>query len=240
MSVAVKTTVTNKGTQPYHLLGLRGKSYSIRGGETVTFDYDIWSYLSRYSKKALEKDITKGIIVAKTVVFAGQNNITVSNDGSFTMAPGGLEPEAVVVKPKLPTPKFTSKVLEETGMKVTEQSKDKVTSLLGAEVVEKESKELKDNTAGLTKISESVFKQSANSAVQSTTSSSLFNNDNSKSNSTSIPAKDIDKQIDKLFADRDYDMIYALLCDNYPEHKVTKLGIKKCASFKELKEKFSL
>lgn len=218
MPVTVKTVITNNKPQVYSIQIARGKNCNVRGGETVTLDFDIWSYLSRYSRKLIERDISRGILSVSTKVYTGDNTINVNSDGVISMRPGGeeIEPKTVVVaKPKLtPVKEEKNKDLLETKTVIASKSADKMTSKVGAKIVDMQAVEepVKEATTGFT-------------VIKAPEEAKLHN--------------DIEDRIDELYSVKDYDMIYAAMCDAYPDTKFTKLGIKKAYSYKELKEKFA-
>ena len=255
MSVTVQTVITNKSRGTRSLLVARGKSYSMRAGETKVLDYDIWSFLTPTMKRKLERDVAQGLLSVTTRVYTDGSNFSVDPDGSYQISNGGL-PEAkasVKEKVKLPNPKFAdenkTKIVSKDGITIADRSSGAMQSKLGAKEVKEDTEAKTPETpkTGFTKIEQeasNVF-QSNRTNVDTSSATSMFKNQDKENLKAAeaqqeAPEMTFDAYIDELFKAKDFNKIYAVLVAEYPKSNFSKSTIRKCSSYADLKEKYSV
>lgn len=261
MSVTIQTVITNKSRGVRSLIVSRSKTYSLRAGETVVLDYDIWSYLTPTVKRKLELDVQMGRLEITTRLFTDNANISVDPDGTYKIANGGLElakPKEQVKENKLPTAKAdkattSGKLFDNSGTVMADQSSSVMQKALGAKRVEAGNTDQTDQTeqpvqdkTGFTKtdMSSSGLMHTMNN-LEPAHSSSVFKvaaTDTAKEDeeAKTETEKELSRPeyIDELYAAKDYTAIAGALTEWYPGTTFTKASIKKCNSYAELKEKY--
>lgn len=258
MSVTIQTVITNKSRGVRSLIVSRSKTYSLRAGETVVLDYDIWSYLTPTVKRKLEHDVQMGRLEITTRLFTDNANISVDPDGTYRIANGGLEvakPKEQVKENKLPTAKAdkaatSGKLFDNSGTVMADQSSSVMQKALGAKRVETgntdQTEQPEQDKTGFTKtdMSSSGLMHTTNN-LEPAHSSSVFKatpTDTSKAEeeAKAEPGKELSRPeyIDELYAAKDYTAIAGALTEWYPGTTFTKASIKKCTSYAELKEKY--
>ena len=258
MSVTIQTVITNKSRGVRSLIVSRSKTYSLRAGETVVLDYDIWSYLTPTVKRKLEHDVQMGRLEITTRLFTDNANISVDPDGTYRIANGGLEvakPKEQVKENKLPTAKAdkaatSGKLFDNSGTVMADQSSSVMQKALGAKRVETgntdQTEQPEQDKTGFTKtdMSSSGLMHTTNN-LEPAHSSSVFKatpTDTSKAEgeAKAEPGTELSRPeyIDELYAAKDYTAIAGALTEWYPGTTFTKASIKKCTSYAELKEKY--
>lgn len=258
MSVTIQTVITNKSRGVRSLIVSRSKTYSLRAGETVVLDYDIWSYLTPTVKRKLEHDVQMGRLEITTRLFTDNANISVDPDGTYRIANGGLEvtkPKEQVKENKLPTAKAdkaatSGKLFDNSGTVMADQSSSVMQKALGAKRVETgntdQTEQPDQDKTGFTKtdMSSTGLMHTTNN-LEPAQSSSVFKatpTDTSKAEeeAKAEPEKELSRPeyIDELYAAKDYTAIAGALTEWYPGTTFTKASIKKCSSYAELKEKY--
>lgn len=260
MAVTVQTVIKNNGRGSRSIIVAKGKMCSLRAGETKVLDYDIWSYLSTPMKRKIEQDMDRGIISINTRVVTDKSNLTVNADGSFLVQNGGLEElkasdNVVTEKSKLKVdtkPKTTFDIEKGT---LANKSVNIMESRLGAKataVGETIEDAPKMNKQGFT-----TDKVEASSVFKKNTDTTPANVSNLMPKAVPEPAKAETKEpeakeettedtmskqqyIDELYAVKDYVAIAGALNEWFPGYSFTKTNIKKCNSYAELKEKYSM
>ena len=258
MSVTIQTVITNKSRGVRSLIVSRSKTYSLRAGETVVLDYDIWSYLTPTVKRKLEHDVQMGRLEITTRLFTDNANISVDPDGTYRIANGGLEvtkPKEQVKENKLPTAKAdkaatSGKLFDNSGTVMADQSSSVMQKALGAKRVETgntdQTEQPEQDKTGFTKtdMSSTGLMHTTNN-LEPAHSSSVFK---ATSTDTAKAEKEAETEtgkelsrpeyIDELYAAKDYSAIAGALTEWYPGTTFTKASIKKCSSYAELKEKY--
>lgn len=141
MSVIVHTKITNKSRNPYSVLVSRDRSYRLRGGETVILDYDLWSYLSKFSKKNIERDVSKGVLEITTKVYSDKVSMDIDKEGNVLLSKDNPEDtkkdNLLIAKPTLPPTQSTSKIgtITDKGI-ITAKRADALKDNFGATVVD--------------------------------------------------------------------------------------------------------
>lgn len=258
MSVTIQTVITNKSRGVRSLIISRSKTYSLRAGETVVLDYDIWSYLTPTVKRKLEHDVQMGRLEITTRLFTDNANISVDPDGTYRIANGGLEvanPKEQVKENKLPTAKAdkataSGKLFDNSGTVMADQSSSVMQKALGAKRVETGNTDQTEQPAqdktGFTKtdMSSSGLMHTTNN-LEPAHSSSVFKATSTDTTKAEEEAKtETEKElsrpeyIDELYAAKDYTAIAGALTEWYPGTTFTKASIKKCNNYAELKEKY--
>ena len=258
MSVTIQTVITNKSRGVRSLIVSRSKTYSLRAGETVVLDYDIWSYLTPTVKRKLEHDVQMGRLEITTRLFTDNANISVDPDGTYRIANGGLEvakPKEQVKENKLPTAKAdkaatSGKLFDNSGTVMADQSSSVMQKALGAKRVETgntdQTEQPEQDKTGFTKtdMSSTGLMHTTNN-LEPAQSSSVFKAAPTDTNKAEEEAKaETEKElsrpeyIDELYAAKDYTAIAGALTEWYPGTTFTKASIKKCSSYAELKEKY--
>lgn len=258
MSVTIQTVITNKSRGVRSLIVSRSKTYSLRAGETVVLDYDIWSYLTPTVKRKLELDVQMGRLEITTRLFTDNANISVDPDGTYKIANGGLEtakPKEQVKENKLPAAKAdkdttNGKLFDNSGTVMADKSSSVMQKAIGAKRVEagntdQTEQPVQDKT-GFTKtdMSSSGLMHTMNN-LEPAHSSSVFKATSTDTNKAeeeakAEPEKELSRPeyIDELYAAKDYTAIAGALTEWYPGTTFTKASIKKCNSYAELKEKY--
>lgn len=258
MSVTIQTVITNKSRGVRSLIVSRSKTYSLRAGETVVLDYDIWSYLTPTVKRKLELDVKMGRLEITTRLFTDNANISVDPDGTYKIASGGLEtfsPKDQVKENKLPAAKAdkattSGKLFDNRGTVMADKSSSVMQEAIGAKRVEagntdQAAQPVQDKT-GFTKtdMSSSGLMHTMNN-LEPAHSSSVFKAtpiDTSKAEeeAKTEAGKELSRPeyIDELYAAKDYSAIAGALTEWYPGTTFTKASIKKCSGYAELKEKY--
>lgn len=258
MSVTIQTVITNKSRGVRSLIVSRSKTYSLRAGETVVLDYDIWSYLTPTVKRKLEHDVQMGRLEITTRLFTDNANISVDPDGTYRIANGGLEvakPKEQVKENKLPTAKAdkattSGKLFDNSGTVMADQSSSVMQKALGAKRVETgntdQTEQPEQDKTGFTKtdMSSSGLMHTTNN-LEPAHSSSVFKatpaeTPKAEEEVKAEPEKELSRPeyIDELYAAKDYTAIAGALTEWYPGTTFTKASIKKCSSYAELKEKY--
>lgn len=258
MSVTIQTVITNKSRGVRSLIVSRSKTYSLRAGETVVLDYDIWSYLTPTVKRKLEHDVQMGRLEITTRLFTDNANISVDPDGTYRIANGGLEvakPKEQVKENKLPTAKAdkaatSGKLFDNSGTVMADQSSSVMQKALGAKRVETgntdQTEQPEQDKTGFTKtdMSSTGLMHTTNN-LEPAQSSSVFkatptDTPKAEEEAKAEPEKELSRPeyIDELYAAKDYTAIAGALTEWYPGTTFTKASIKKCSSYAELKEKY--
>jgi hypothetical protein len=258
MSVTIQTVITNKSRGVRSLIISRSKTYSLRAGETVVLDYDIWSYLTPTVKRKLEHDVQMGRLEITTRLFTDNANISVDPDGTYRIANGGLEvakPKEQVKENKLPTAKAdkataSGKLFDNSGTVMADQSSSVMQKALGAKRVDTgntdQTEQPEQDKTGFTKtdMSSSGLMHTTNN-LEPAHSSSVFkatpaDTPKAEEEVKAEPEKELSRSeyIDELYAAKDYTAIAGALTEWYPGTTFTKASIKKCNSYAELKEKY--
>lgn len=258
MSVTIQTVITNKSRGVRSLIVSRSKTYSLRAGETVVLDYDIWSYLTPTVKRKLEHDVQMGRLEITTRLFTDNANISVDPDGTYRIANGGLEvtkPKEQVKENKLPTAKAdkattSGKLFDNSGTVMAAQSSSVMQKALGAKRVETgntdQTEQPEQDKTGFTKtdMSSTGLMHTTNN-LEPAQSSSVFkatstDTPKAEEEAKAEPEKELSRPeyIDELYAAKDYTAIAGALTEWYPGTTFTKASIKKCNSYAELKEKY--
>lgn len=258
MSVTIQTVITNKSRGVRSLIISRSKTYSLRAGETVVLDYDIWSYLTPTVKRKLEHDVQMGRLEITTRLFTDNANISVDPDGTYRIANGGLEvakPKEQVKENKLPTAKAdkaatSGKLFDNSGTVMADQSSSVMQKALGAKRVETgntdQTEQPEQAKTGFTKtdMSSTGLMHTTNN-LEPAQSSSVFkatptDTPKAEEEAKAEPEKELSRPeyIDELYAAKDYTAIAGALTEWYPGTTFTKASIKKCSSYAELKEKY--
>jgi hypothetical protein len=258
MSVTIQTVITNKSRGVRSLIVSRSKTYSLRAGETVVLDYDIWSYLTPTVKRKLEHDVQMGRLEITTRLFTDNANISVDPDGTYRIANGGLEvakPKEQVKENKLPTAKAdkaatSGKLFDNSGTVMADQSSSVMQKALGAKRVETgntdQTEQPEQDKTGFTKtdMSSTGLMHTTNN-LEPAQSSSVFkatptDTPKAEEEAKAEPEKELSRPeyIDELYAAKDYSAIAGALTEWYPGTTFTKASIKKCNSYAELKEKY--
>lgn len=258
MSVTIQTVITNKSRGVRSLIISKLKTYSLRAGETVVLDYDIWSYLTPTVKRKLEHDVQMGRLEITTRLFTDNANISVDPDGTYRIANGGLEvakPKEQVKENKLPTAKAdkvatSGKLFDNSGTVMADQSSSVMQKALGAKRVETgntdQTEQPEQDKTGFTKtdMSSTGLMHTTNN-LEPAQSSSVFkatptDTNKAEEEAKAEPEKELSRPeyIDELYAAKDYTAIAGALTEWYPGTTFTKASIKKCSSYAELKEKY--
>ncbi len=258
MSVTIQTVITNKSRGVRSLIVSRSKTYSLRAGETVVLDYDIWSYLTPTVKRKLEHDVQMGRLEITTRLFTDNANISVAPDGTYRIANGGLElakPKEQVKENKLPAAKAdkaatSGKLFDNSGTVMADQSSSVMQKALGAKRVETgntdQTEQPEQDKTGFTKtdMSSTGLMHTTNN-LEPAQSSSVFkatptDTPKAEEEAKAEPEKELSRPeyIDELYAAKDYSAIAGALTEWYPGTTFTKASIKKCNSYAELKEKY--
>lgn len=265
MSVTIQTVITNKSRGVRSLIISRSKTYSLRAGETVVLDYDIWSYLTPTAKRKLESDVNMGRLDITTRLYTDNTNISVDTSGTYMISNGGLEdskPKEQVKTAKLPAASSNKeetkgKLFTSDGTVIADKSASVMQNSLGAKKTEaggagqSEQKATPDAT-GFTKtdMSTAGLMHTTNNLEVANTSSVFGAKETASTQDTVVEEqKEVtsedstisqEEYINELYAAKDYSAIAGALTEWYPGTTFTKASIKKCNSYAELKEKYTV
>lgn len=251
MANTVRTVITNKSKTPYLINAGRSRKVSIRGGETVTLPYDLFSFLNRTEKNGCAAATKRGILDIKTEVVTPENTIVISQEGSINIRTGAEEPEKTSKHTSMIDPSFTppkdekhlefntsgsgtviadkSKALAATGGVRTESASDPRIK----DVIIKNGKLEPANTVN-------VMGGGHNNLPKADTVN-VFTVDKpieiEKEAATEPEEQADEEKVDEWISNKDFSMLYAWLTDNYPEQfaATTKTAIRKCKTYKDLK-----
>jgi len=235
MVASVKTAITNLNRTPYTLKAGRGKRISIRGGETITLPYDLFSIISRADKIECENAVKRGTLRIDTQVVTSENTIQISPEGSINIQIEKQE-EAPKAKPiKLEPAKAEKKDLNGSGGG---------TIIAGKSAGMAASMGMKTEETAKSDIKEVALKNGKAEPIEEKTSNvftSTSHNNLPKADGVSVFTEKKEpsekEQVEGWLNSKDYNMLYAYLTDNHPEEfaATTKTAVKKCKTYEDLR-----
>lgn len=231
----VQTKITNNGKSAYTFTGLRGKRTSIKGGETVTFPYDLFSVLSRMDAKELESAAVKGILDVQTEVVTDKNVLTITSNGNVNI---GIEvPEAPALKQPearpLPKRQKTERPdMSASGVVVAKRSA--AMESLGASTKSNLDGKIKDVVVKNGKTEEMPSQETHSIGAPAPVSNIAVEAHNVFAGKTEV--SEINK-INAWLQEKDYNAVFDWLKENYPEEfaQTTKAAVRKCKTFEDLR-----
>lgn len=230
----VQTKITNNGKAPYTFSGLRGKRTSIKGGETVTFPYDLFSVVSRMDAKEIEKAAVKGILDVQTEVVTDKNILTITPNGNVNI---GIEvpeipasaphPRALPKRQKAERPDMNA-----SGVVVAKRSA--AMESLGASTKSNLDGKIKDVIVKNGKAEEMPSQETHSIGAPAPASNIAVEAHNVFAGKEEI--SEIDK-INAWLQEKDYNAVFDWLKENYPEEfaQTTKAAVRKCKTFEDLR-----
>ena len=244
----VQTKITNFGKSNFIFTGAKGKRISIRGGETMTFPYDLFSVLSRQDIKEVEKAAVKGLIDIKTEVITDKNVLSINSTGDVNIniaqpetAPAFAPPITAAgkkhteeAKPDMgPTGKVVTKssaAMAAYGATTSSNLDGKIKDIeiKNGERVEK-AEEIFTPTRNLGNT-----QQAVNTAVDA---HNVFPNGTSATITGEEKAPTENEQITIWLQEKNYSAVYEWLEANHPLEfgQTTKTAIRKCKTFEDLR-----
>lgn len=234
----VQTKITNLGRTQFTFSGPKGKRMEIKGGQTVTYPYDLFSVLNKNDIKALEKSAAKGALKVETEIITDQNVLRVSSAGDVNIALAGEVAKETSEAAKNPIPKGFSNHAKEkpnmsaSGVVVTKGSK--AMEAMGASETSNMDGKIKDIVIKNGKAEEvgghgadvGIVQPASQIAVEA---HNVFNKQASEKS-------DIDL-INEWLQNKDYKAVFDWLTENYPDEfaDTTKAAVRKCKSFEDLR-----
>lgn len=254
MIPTVTTTVKNVSRSPYSLAVSGKRVAKLRPGETKNFPYDIWSLSTTLGKRALERDIRKGLIKVDTLINTGATTISIASTTDTTLKePADVVTSVQKVKEEVkevPAAQSVSESLikNSAGFTIASKSSSVMQSVMGAKALDLDENEpVIENSKqpGFIKtgsvVSNSVFSRQTDAPINKEANTE---NQNTEDASTEEPSdkgeqEALELQINDLLDEEKYAEILKILKDLYTDISFTKAGIKKCNSYKEIKEKYA-
>lgn len=258
MIPTVTTTVKNVSRAPYSLAVSGKRVAKLRPGETKNFPYDIWSLSTTLGKRTLERDIRKGLIKVDTLINTGATTISIASTTDTT-----LKEPADVVTPvqkvkedvkedvkEAPAARAVSESLikNSAGFTIASKSSSVMQSVMGAKALDLDENEAaieNSRQPGFIKagnvVSNSVFSRQTDAPINKEANTE---NQNTEDTTTEEPSdtgeqEALELQINDLLDEEKYAEVLKILKDLYTNISFTKAGIKKCNSYKEIKEKYA-
>lgn len=262
MANTVRTTITNKRRTPYTVNTGRNRKISIRGGETVTLPYDLFSFLSRTDKNEYTLATQRGILDISTEVVTPENTIVISQEGSINIHSGTEEPEKTtkhvdMISSSFVPPKDEKRTeFNTSGSGTIIADKSKALAATGG---------VRTESANEPRIKDVVIKNGKLEPANTVNVMGGGHNNLPKADTVNVFTVDKPIEIEKedgektekipeeavengvtppeqemvegWLSKKDFNMLYAWLTDNYPEQfaATTKVAIRKCKTYKDLK-----
>lgn len=260
MIPTVTTTVKNVSRSPYSLAVSGKRVAKLRPGEIKNLPYDIWSLSTTLGKRALERDIRKGLIKIDTLINTGATTISIASTTDTTLKePTNVVTSAQKVKEvdkeikeekEAPAARSISESLikNNAGFTIASKSSSVMQSVMGAKALDLDENEtIMENSRqpGFIKagnvVSNSVFSRQTDASINKEANTE---NQNTEDTSTEEPSdtgeqEALELQINDLLDEEKYAEVLKILKDLYTNISFTKAGIKKCNSYKEIKEKYA-
>lgn len=263
MAVQIKTVITNNNRNNFVAAGGHGKRITVRGGETITLPYDLFSVIGKSEQDVYTRATTKGIITLKTSVITPENVLTVTSDGNvdIRIAQEAPQKEVKVLQAKAPVKEpakdvsmgisgivagASAKDMEKYGATAESVAAKKVKDVhvVNGKIIpddpaqEKAAKEFAEKEASIytpgTGIGMVNQKQDIKADTENVFSAEVPKAEEPEKEAETEPS--MEDAVNGYIRDKDYNMLYAYLADHYPNifSKVTKTQVKKCKSWKEI------
>ena len=245
MALKVQTLITNKNRTPYTAVTAKGRRVTIRGGETIKLPYDLFSVIGSMEQREYTRLIAKGLIEVKTEVTTDENVLTIAPGGEIKIGAAAEEPVKEAKKPQLKQTSDRPKADMSANGVIASKGAEKLAMGLGAatesvaaahikEVEIKDGKVSDIHTPGIP-VTKNPPQPVEEKAIN------IFPNGTAEvTEMNSIKAKeqeDTATLVNTWLKEKDYNMLYAWLNDNYPKEfaDTTKTAVKKCKTFEDLR-----
>lgn len=244
MALKVQTLITNKARTPYTAVTTKNRRVTIRGGETIKLPYDLFSVIGAMEQREYSRLAAKGLLEIKTEVTTDENVLTIAPGGDVKISIAAEEPvkEPKKAPPKQPSEKakldmsaqgvIASKGAEKLAMGLGATTESVATARI-KEVEIKDGKAVDINTPGVqvTKNSPQPVEEKAINIFPNGTS------EVTEIKQTEDKTEDVALMVNNWLKEKDYNMLYAWLTDNYPKEfaATTKTAVKKCKSYEDLR-----
>ena len=261
MATTIRTIVTNKNRTPYLLSTGRNRKVTIRGGETITLPYDLFSLLGRTDKNEYTLAMKRGFLDIRTEVVTPENTIVISQEGNINIQTGQDMPKQTPYAGTISSSFSQKEIDKETfnstgsgtviagkskdlaaaaGMRTESTSKPRIKDVVikDGKTVEAASENVSSGRVNLPESNTVNVMGGGHNNLPSADAVNVFVTSGGMGEEAAPPkVSENFAQVDEWIAKKDYSMIYAWLTDNYPKEfeGTTKTAIRKCKSVDELR-----